>query len=217
MIAVFPDEGFRPLDLSVAEAQSCPGSVPFYGQVYEGDAFVWCLDKSGSMAWSSSGFPPIVDMKAAVIAALGDLTPSQEFSIISFGGSGYITFSVSLLRATSANIASAQAWVSALPAAGGRMCPIPHHRIVESPPNCKRMSGPSARDRQRSVPMCCHHAGDPRCRGCCKPNSDSDSHFAGSAGIRRVGELSSTTFCTEWWDLFPHCSTVNSSRGRALF
>ena len=80
-----------PLDLPVAEAST---GLDFFGACIEGDAFVWCLDRSCSMGWG--GEMDVV--KQEVIDALGQLSPPQQFSLLAYSSS-YAQFSLDLLEA----------------------------------------------------------------------------------------------------------------------
>ena len=100
------------LRLPTIGAQTPPDGVAYYGEHYGGDEFVWCLDRSCSMAW---GHPaPGATMKSAVVSALHTLSASQEFSLLAFDITSTV-FSPAPVPATAANIAAAEAWVNALP------------------------------------------------------------------------------------------------------
>ncbi|HIA27399.1 MAG TPA: hypothetical protein EYN79_04655 [Planctomycetes bacterium] len=108
-----------PLDLpsgggaSDDEEEDAPETIIFYGQNYEGDAFFWTLDKSGSMGWNGE----IEVLKQEVTQAVMSLSSAAEFSLVAFS-SGHILWSAQPRRATSQNKASASAWVGQLHADG---------------------------------------------------------------------------------------------------
>lgn len=110
-----PEGRSRPLDLpsggggSADDEEDAPETILFYGNGYEGDAFFWCLDKSGSMDWGGA----MEDLKQEVTASVNSLSPEAEFSLVSFS-SNTVTWSPQPKRATSANKAAAIAWVNTL-------------------------------------------------------------------------------------------------------
>lgn len=91
-----------------------PAGIEFYGATLDHDAFVWCLDRSGSMAWGGA----IDTLRAEVSSSLQQLSPTHEFSLVAFN-TGYQAFSFSLLPADPANVAIAVDWVNAMTATGG--------------------------------------------------------------------------------------------------
>jgi hypothetical protein len=95
-------------------AVACPSAeVRYYGASFEGDAFLWCIDKSASI--DSAGH--FYGVKAELVAAISGLTLGQRFTVLAFS-SGFQTFSPVLVAATSANRAAASAWVQSLTADG---------------------------------------------------------------------------------------------------
>ena len=108
-------DGRKPLDLPSGgagdgdEEEDAPETINFWGGEYEGDAFFWCLDKSGSMDWGGA----MEDLKQEVTASVNSLSPEAEFSLVSFS-SNTVTWSPQPKRATSANKAAAIAWVNTL-------------------------------------------------------------------------------------------------------
>ena len=72
-----------PLDLPVASTgdhdEDAPEAIDFYGSIYEGDAFFFCLDKSGSMRglrW--------FDLRDEVINAVDKLSKRSEIGAVAF-------------------------------------------------------------------------------------------------------------------------------------
>jgi hypothetical protein len=112
--ALLPATGRLPLALPTASAQCVPGSVTYYGEQYAGDAFVWCLDRSGSTAWGGL----LDDLVAEVSTAIAGLAPEQQFSIVAFGSSTTV-FSSALLPADPANVSDALVWLQLLTPQGG--------------------------------------------------------------------------------------------------
>ncbi|MGE4601345.1 MAG: hypothetical protein AAEJ65_00390, partial [Planctomycetota bacterium] len=76
----------RPLDMPSGggggddDDEDAPETIIFYGQDYEGDAFFWCLDKSGSMDWGGA----MEDLKQEMAGAILSLSPAAEFSLVAF-------------------------------------------------------------------------------------------------------------------------------------
>ncbi len=105
----------RPLDLpsgggvSDDDEEDAPETIVFYGNDYEGDAFFWCLDKSGSMDWGGA----MEDLKQEVTASVNSLSPEADFGIVAFS-SNTLTWSLAPRRASPAMKASAIAWVNIL-------------------------------------------------------------------------------------------------------
>ena len=105
----------RPLDLPSGgggngdDEEDAPETILFYGNDYEGDAFFWCLDKSGSMDWGGA----MEDLKQEVTASVNSLSPEAEFSLVAFS-SNTLTWSPMPMRATPAQKAAAVAWVNTL-------------------------------------------------------------------------------------------------------
>ena len=78
----------RPLDLpsggvrgDESDEEDALEAIVFFGETYEGDGFFFLLDRSGSM----NGFK--LDMlKSEMVSALEELSPTNEFGIVSFSG-----------------------------------------------------------------------------------------------------------------------------------
>ena len=114
------DEGARrPLDLPSGGAgdgddeEDAPETINFWGGEYEGDAFFWCLDKSGSMDWDGA----IDDLKQEVNSAILSLSPAAEFSLVAFS-SNTLVWSPSPQAARLAEKTAALSWVNSLYAEG---------------------------------------------------------------------------------------------------
>ena len=125
--AVFASDGEAgkrqtPLDLpsgGVGDGEhneDAPEPILFYGSVYEGDGYFFCLDRSGSM--SAGG--RLEQMKEEVIEVVRSLSENTEFSLVSFS-SGWSAWSVTPKEASTGNRNSAEAWVNSL-VAGGTTC-----------------------------------------------------------------------------------------------
>ncbi|MEM7263217.1 MAG: hypothetical protein AAF488_14600 [Planctomycetota bacterium] len=102
-----------PLAIPSVAAATVDG-IDFYGACVEGDTFVWCIDRSCSMGWGG-----IVDgVKAEVSAALLQLSPPQEFSVITFSSSVNV-LATDPIEANPANIDVALGFVSSYQVGGG--------------------------------------------------------------------------------------------------
>lgn len=105
----------RPLDMPSGGGglgdmdEDAPETIIFYGMDYEGDAFFWCLDKSGSMGWDGG----IDDLKQEVNAAILSLSPAAEFSLVAFS-SNTLVWSPSPQPARLAEKTAALSWVNSL-------------------------------------------------------------------------------------------------------
>ncbi|MEM7260968.1 MAG: hypothetical protein AAF488_03195 [Planctomycetota bacterium] len=109
----------RPLDLPSPGAgddeddEDAPESITFYGSEYEGDAFFWCLDRSGSMSVGGQ----LETLKAECTRSINQLSARAEFSVVSFS-SNHSAWSSTPRRANSGNKSSAISWVNSLVADG---------------------------------------------------------------------------------------------------
>ena len=109
----------RPLDMPSGGGgagdtqEDAPETIVFYGMDYEGDAFFWCLDKSGSMDWDGA----IDDLKQEVNSAILSLSPAAEFSLVAFS-SNTLVWSPSPQAARLAEKTAALSWVNSLYAEG---------------------------------------------------------------------------------------------------
>lgn len=102
-----------PGGLSRADAQGSGGTVTYYGQMFCGEEFVFCLDRSASMSWGGQ----FETMIAETTNAISSLSPTQSFSLVSFSDSD-VVFSPTVLPATSANIIAATQWLAGLTPSG---------------------------------------------------------------------------------------------------
>lgn len=109
----------RPLDLPSGglggedDEEDGPEVISFYGAQFEADAFFWCLDKSGSMAWGGR----INVLKAEVTQAINSLSNQGEFGLVAYS-TNTVVWNPLPQRATTANKVSATAWVANIVAAG---------------------------------------------------------------------------------------------------
>ncbi len=94
-------------------AQGTGGTVPYFGQTICGEEFVFCLDRSASMAWNGT----IALMVAETGNAISALDPTQNFSIVAFSSATSV-FSTTMLPAGPANVAAALQWLAGLSASG---------------------------------------------------------------------------------------------------
>ncbi len=99
------------LQLPVATAAT---GHDFYGACVEGDDFVWCIDRSDSMGWTGA----LELVKPAVIDSLLQLSPDDQFMVMSFGAS-WTVLAGTLIHATPDNVQDAIDYVSVLNAEGG--------------------------------------------------------------------------------------------------
>lgn len=152
----------RPLDLPKGkigkdeeEEEDEPETIIFYGQEYESDAFFWCMDRSGSMAWGSP--PPIQTLKQEVTQAINSLSRNAEFGLVAFG-STHETFPQPPMpvRANPSSKAAALAWVQAR-VAEGVTC------MGAAGVTCVNMSNQC---RKRNKTMIMLSDGEPNCPGC---------------------------------------------------
>jgi len=116
VVASTEEEGTRrPLDMPSGggigneDDEDAPETIIFYGQDYEGDAFFWCLDKSGSMDWGGA----MEDLKQEMVGSVMSLSPAAEFSLVAFS-SNTVVWSPSPRPARSPEKAAGLTWVNAL-------------------------------------------------------------------------------------------------------
>lgn len=83
-------------------------AILFFGQEFEGQAFFFLLDKSGSMAGSK-----MASLKHELTHSIQSLSRTSEFGIVAFS-TGTSTYSPTPKKATQQRKASAIAWVEAL-------------------------------------------------------------------------------------------------------
>lgn len=126
------------------EAESPPEELPenppteggepptFFGEPVQG-RFVWCIDRSGSMGIQDSGIAAVEDrngniytnpsrlqrVKAEVVNVLLDLTETDEFALVWFGGCPGISSYLTLVRGTEGNRQQGISTVNGLTPFGG--------------------------------------------------------------------------------------------------
>lgn len=112
---LFADEPRRPLDLPSGgrgandDEEDQAEIIEYYGGEYEGDAFMFVIDVSGSMAGSNR----LDDAKQEVLQAINSLSSSAEFGVLAFDHT-LIPLSNRMFRASAANKANAAAWIATL-------------------------------------------------------------------------------------------------------
>ena len=105
----------RPLDLPSGGAggdedeEDAPETITFYGSDYEGDCFVWALDRSGSMGWNGRWGVLQTELSAAILS----LSSMADFGVL-FWSSNVITWQEQAVKATTSNKAAANSWAMAL-------------------------------------------------------------------------------------------------------
>ena len=114
-LTLFPRGQKNPLEIPTATAQASH-SFTFFGEDFEGDGLVWCLDRSASML--SDG--KLETLKAETIRALQQLSPTQWFTLLSFHSTTQ-RWSLGLQNAVPGNLATAIGWVQTING-GGKSC-----------------------------------------------------------------------------------------------
>ena len=110
----------RPLDLPSGgkgpqeDAEEYPETIEFFGGEYEGDAFMFVIDTSGSMAAEGK----LESAQEELSQALMSLSGQAEFGIVAFS-SNLNQFSIVMEKATVPNKVAGVAWVNTLVANGG--------------------------------------------------------------------------------------------------
>jgi len=105
----------RPLDLPSGGAgtgedeEDAPETIVFYGANFEADAFVFVLDRSGSMQWE--GRMELLQLE--VRSAIDQFSDNVQFNLIAFS-SGEIMYADNLVEASVIHKASAKMWVGTL-------------------------------------------------------------------------------------------------------
>lgn len=89
------------------ESEEAPDSILMYGRVYEGSAFVFCLDESLTMDYEKR----FEIQNREAIRAISELIPHTEFGIKFFGG-GVHSFRAALVEASPENKVSAKHFIS---------------------------------------------------------------------------------------------------------
>ncbi len=95
------------------EEEEAPEVINFYGNFYEGDAFFWCLDRSGSMLLGAR----LEILKREVSSAIVSLSDRAEFSMVAFSSNTNV-WSFLPRRATLNHKIAADAWLNGLMADG---------------------------------------------------------------------------------------------------
>ena len=125
LIPASTDAGGRPLDLPSGghgvsdDDEDAPETIAFYGSIYEGDAFFWCLDRSCSMGWAGEW----TILSAEVGSAITSLSDEAEFGLVAYG-SGTSQWKQVPVRAETGARNSALAWLAAIEPQGGS-CLLP--------------------------------------------------------------------------------------------
>ena len=110
----------RPLDLPSGgpgpqeDQEDYPETIEFFGGEYEGDAFMFVIDVSGSMGADNK----LETAQEELIQALQSLSSEAEFGIVAFSNNLY-EFNITMVNATAPNKVAGSAWVMGLEAAGG--------------------------------------------------------------------------------------------------
>ena len=111
----------RPLDLPSGGGdhdeisdEPLPDTIQFFGQSYDGDAFFWVLDVSGSMAWDGRIDP----LKSEFIGAVRSLSSYSDFGAIAFS-SNMIQFDMRCAEASPARKVAAFDWIIKIQPHGG--------------------------------------------------------------------------------------------------
>ncbi len=111
----------RPLDLPSGGGNhdedsddTLPDTIQFFGQSYDGDAFFWVLDVSGSMAWDGR----IDTLKSEFIGAVRSLSSYSDFGAIAFS-SNMVHFDMQCSAAKHTRKVAAFDWIIKLQPQGG--------------------------------------------------------------------------------------------------
>ncbi|MGE4619595.1 MAG: vWA domain-containing protein [Planctomycetota bacterium] len=113
------DKVRRPLDLPAGggnneeEDEEIPDVIQFFGQDFEGDAFVWVLDTSGSMSVGGN----MQQLREEFVGAVSSLSSETEFGVIAFN-QNLQELDSHCKEATTSRKMVAAAWVVALPTNG---------------------------------------------------------------------------------------------------
>lgn len=116
------DGSRRPLDLPSGGGAEhdedsddpLPDNVLFFGQSFDGDAFFWVLDVSGSMAWNGR----IDTLKSEFIGVVNSLSSHSDFGAIAFS-SNMIPFDMRCGKASPARKVAAASWILQIEPHGG--------------------------------------------------------------------------------------------------
>ncbi|MDC3251589.1 VWA domain-containing protein [Planctomycetota bacterium] len=110
----------RPLDLpsggsgAKEDSEDFPETIEFFGGEYEGDAFMFVIDVSGSMAASGR----LESAQDELTHTLMNLSAEAEFGIVSFSHN-LNEFSTAMVKATAPHKIAGFAWVMGLEPMGG--------------------------------------------------------------------------------------------------
>ena len=110
----------RPLDLPSGgkgpqeDAEDYPETIQFFGGEYEGDAFMFVIDTSGSMAADGK----LESAQEELSQALMSLSGQAEFGIVAFS-TNLNQFSIVMKKSTEPNKVAGVAWVNTLEPNGG--------------------------------------------------------------------------------------------------
>ncbi|MDE0960664.1 MAG: VWA domain-containing protein [Planctomycetota bacterium] len=111
----------RPLDLPSGGGgydedsdDPLPDTVLFFGQSFDGDAFFWVLDVSGSMAFDGR----IDTLKSEFLGAVNSLSSQSDFGAIAFS-SNMIPFDMRCGKASPARKVAAAGWIAQVQPHGG--------------------------------------------------------------------------------------------------
>ncbi|MCI0650322.1 MAG: hypothetical protein L0Z55_00415 [Planctomycetes bacterium] len=111
--------GKRPLDLPSGGAgddggeEDAPEVIQFWGTEYEGEAFFWLMDRSGSMLWDGK----MEILKAEMKDAIAQLSARTEFGMVSFADN-FTLFKHDPVKATVSNRLAATYWIEGMVALG---------------------------------------------------------------------------------------------------
>ena len=126
VLVLGPTSVKSPLLIPTAHAGPGAGQIEFFGVLFEGDSFVWCLDKSGSMNWGGR----IDVLKQEMAEVLTAISQRVEFSIVAFSADT-IYWNLTPQAATIPGKVSAIAWVQGIDAGGMTLMAPALTRIIE--------------------------------------------------------------------------------------
>ena len=135
----------RPLDLpsggrgADSEDEEIPETIVFYGDQYEGNAFFWVLDRSGSMMLGGR----LDGLKEEMISAIDQLSSTAEFGMVSFSWD-FDLFSPLPVRATSHQRLAAAEWVHQLTPSGPTF-------LLQATEECLALASMSHRNRRAMI------------------------------------------------------------------
>jgi len=100
------------------EEEDLPEVIQFFDNPYEGECFVFCCDRSGSMSWSYKGRVKIQYLKEEMIRAINMLSSEAELSAVFFDA-GMMVFSEQPIPTDPAGKQRAIAWTMGIPTGQG--------------------------------------------------------------------------------------------------